>query len=227
MSITQTYYIAASARTKLGREAGRADHNLRLLVGHANLLDSLMLELANAEREQERWFNETIQKATTAAAAETESKRIRWADTIVEDPDEDADDSSDSDSDWDPFDEDAEAIATQLPLRRIRSPPVQITTTEVDPDSWEEDLYQDEEDDEEHALTRTESHPPELVSDDDSDDESAPPSPPLATLEFTRSGKEAIATTAYYTAKVASARQDLFPESYTVQTSPSTLVEAY
>ena len=48
MSLTQTYYVASTARSKLGKEANRADHNLRVLVGHANLLDNLMLDLANA-----------------------------------------------------------------------------------------------------------------------------------------------------------------------------------
>ena len=52
MSITQTYYLSHKARAKLSREAAQPDHDLRLLVGHANLLDSLMLELAEAEQEQ-------------------------------------------------------------------------------------------------------------------------------------------------------------------------------
>lgn len=63
MSLTATYYIASSARAKLGKEACKPDHNLRLLVGHANLLDALMLDLHDAEREQEAWFNQTVQKA--------------------------------------------------------------------------------------------------------------------------------------------------------------------
>ncbi|KAH8661827.1 hypothetical protein BGZ61DRAFT_593629 [Ilyonectria robusta] len=54
MFITQTYYLAHKARVKLSSEAARADHDLRLLVSHANLLDSLMLELADTEREQEK-----------------------------------------------------------------------------------------------------------------------------------------------------------------------------
>src|SRR3954466_2187493 len=62
MSLTQTYYIASSARSKLGREACKPDHDLRLLVGHANLLDSLMFELQQAEREQESWFNNSVRK---------------------------------------------------------------------------------------------------------------------------------------------------------------------
>lgn len=97
MSVTQTYYLAHTARGKLSSEAARADHNLRLLVGHANLLDSLMLELAEAEQEQESWFNQSVKKATKTE----EPKRIQWADTIVEDPEEDweAEDADSSDSD--------------------------------------------------------------------------------------------------------------------------------
>lgn len=51
MSVTQTYYLAHTAWGKLSSGAARADHNLRLLVGHANLLDSLMVEPAEAEQE--------------------------------------------------------------------------------------------------------------------------------------------------------------------------------
>jgi len=138
MSLTQTYYIASSARAKLGKEACRPDHNLRLLVGHANLLDALMLELQDAEREQEAWFNQTVQKAQKAE----EPKHIQWVDTIVEEDDEeeeDDDDASDSDSDFD-----EEEFEMQVPLKRLRSPPVTISTQEVEEDSEEE------EDDEEY-----------------------------------------------------------------------------
>jgi hypothetical protein len=69
MSLTQTYYVASTARSKLGREAGKADHNLRLLVGHANLLDHLMLELQDAERQQEAWFHESVKAASKPEAA--------------------------------------------------------------------------------------------------------------------------------------------------------------
>lgn len=60
MTITQTYSLAHSARGKLSQAAAQADHQLRVLVGHANLLDSLMLDLANAEREQGQWFADNI-----------------------------------------------------------------------------------------------------------------------------------------------------------------------
>lgn len=82
MSITQTYFLAHSARGKLSREAARADHDLRLLVGHANMLDSLMIDLANAEQEQERWFNKSLSGAR-------EEEEIKHEETIVEEPEAD------------------------------------------------------------------------------------------------------------------------------------------
>ena len=80
MSITQTYFLAHSARGKLSKEAARADHDLRLLVGHANMLDSLMLDLANAEQEQERWFNQTV------SGTEEKEDEIEHIETIQEEP---------------------------------------------------------------------------------------------------------------------------------------------
>lgn len=40
-NLTQThiYKVATIAREKLGHAADEADHNLRFIVGHANLLD--------------------------------------------------------------------------------------------------------------------------------------------------------------------------------------------
>lgn len=35
----ELYYVASTARTKLGKEACRESHRLRMLVGHANTLD--------------------------------------------------------------------------------------------------------------------------------------------------------------------------------------------
>ena len=103
MSLTQTYYIAASARSKLGKEACRADHDLRLLVGHANLLDSLMIELQDAERQQEAWFNQTMAKASKPE----EPRHVQWVDSIVEeDEDSDSDSESDFDDDFDAGDDD-------------------------------------------------------------------------------------------------------------------------
>ncbi|KAK4180061.1 hypothetical protein QBC36DRAFT_321138 [Triangularia setosa] len=207
MSIAQTYFLAHKARAKLSSEAARPDHNLRLLVGHANLLDSLMLELADAEREQESWFNQSVRGATqsTPPAPSSNNRHIQWADSVVEEPDhdwrvEDADSDSDSDSDCsydededDESDEDIEMADAVVALRRIPS-----HTSMLPPKGYS---YQDEEDydmgdDEDYtqlALQRTPSHsgspspssPPELLDDSDSttDDESSmPPSPPTTTL---------------------------------------------
>jgi hypothetical protein len=176
MSITQTYFLAHSARGKLSKEASRADHDLRLLVGHANLLDSLMLDLANAEQEQEQWFTKSVAQSEEA----------------VEEPEADwqAADADESDSDSD-YDEDAE-------MKTEETHALVITATEV---AEEEDFEDD--DDEDYgdlALTRTASRhesPPELSSDSDSDseDEHMPPSPPSATFDaFTEHQRQAIAS---------------------------------
>ncbi|KAF2687203.1 hypothetical protein K458DRAFT_361750 [Lentithecium fluviatile CBS 122367] len=204
MSLTQTYYIAASARSKLGKEACRADHDLRLLVGHANLLDSLMIELQDAERQQEAWFHSTVAKANKAE--QEQQQHIKWADSIVEEPEEEDDSDSDSDSDF--YDEDGDFDMVSLPRRLVQSP-VQITTTEMDED--DEDQYDDLEDDAGLALTRVPSQsPPELVHDEDSDDESPPVSPPQVSMEF--SEKEAMLTTSFYDAKSQVYMEDaLFP----------------
>jgi len=171
MSLSQTYFIASSARAKLGKEAMRPDHNLRLLVGHANLLDSLMVELRDAEREQDAWFNASVRKASH----EEEPKHIRWVDTLVEE-DEEMDSDSESDSDFDEADFDV-AIPT-----RLISSPVTITSQEVEDE--EEMGYADLEYSSDLALVRTSSHPPELVDDSDSEDDAPPTTPPQAVLEF-------------------------------------------
>ncbi|KAF1836181.1 hypothetical protein BDW02DRAFT_567229 [Decorospora gaudefroyi] len=192
MSLTQTYYIAASARSKLGKEACRADHDLRLLVGHANLLDSLMVELQDAERQQEQWFNQTMAKASKTE----EPRHVQWADSIAEEPEEDDYYESDSESEnEDDFD--------MIPLpRRIAHTPVQISTMEIDEEEDEDEFYDDMEDDSGLALTRVPSQsqsPPELVYEEESDDESPLASPPQSTLNF--SDKEAMITTTFFDAK--------------------------
>ena len=223
MSLTRTYQVAATARSKLGSEARRPEHRLRHLVGHANLLDSLMIELADAERRQEQWFNETVENVATTSTStiplsSKSIEHVRWADTVVEDPDEDATDDDDDDDDDDDassdfssdYDEDAEELLSQMPLVRLRSPPVQIISkevsasssdgeTDIDLDVYDEDedidvYYPDEEYDEAHALARTysRSSPPELIHDDEassssSDEEEEAVSPlPLSKQEQQR-----------------------------------------
>ncbi|KAI4254988.1 MAG: hypothetical protein L6R42_006962 [Xanthoria sp. 1 TBL-2021] len=197
MSLTQTYYLAHTARGKLSKEAAQADHNLRRLVGHANLLDGLMLDLADAEREQESWFNQTVKGATKASES---PRHIQWADSIeeaIEDDDEYSDNESDSD-------DEVEQIP-QIPARRLRQEvaPTPIVTIEEDSD---EEMTDDEDNEEELALTRTNSNqPPELLheSDSESDDDMplSPPQPNLPLDAFSEKQRQAIATTGSYQPK--------------------------
>lgn len=190
------------------------DHNLRLLVGHANLLDSLMLELADAEREQESWFNQSVRSASQPEKPSTTANgHIQWADTIAEE-EEDEDDyyesSSDDDSD---LDEDVE-MADAVSLRRVpshtgpkalpQSPRMEVIEIDM------EDDFEDDDDEEDYAqltLTRSPSHhsitssPPELEHDLDesSEDEAMPPSPPstmLPTFEQKQKESQSIAKAA-------------------------------
>ncbi|TLD34196.1 hypothetical protein PspLS_00590 [Pyricularia sp. CBS 133598] len=189
MSITQTYYLAHKARAKLSSEAQRPDHNLRKLVGSANLLDALMMELADAEREQESWFNQSVRASTTPKNAE---RRVQWADTVVEEPEDDweaddaASDSSDEESEFDD-DEDVE-MADIVSLTRVSSA---VNKTAASMAAQDSEYFDDEEEDYEHlSLTRSPSHsaspppPPDLDEDDSdiSEDETMPPSPETAAL---------------------------------------------
>jgi hypothetical protein len=228
MSLTQTYFLAHKARAKLSHEAAQPDHNLRMLVGHANLLDSLMLDLADAEREQESWFNHSVRGASGKGA----EKHIQWADSVVEEPEEDwrvedADSDSDSDSDFD--DEEDVEMANVVSLRRVPSsrpaPPSQHT------DSSYEDMEEDDDDEEDYAqltLTRTSSHsaspPPELEHDlDSSEDESMPPSPPTAVLPAFTTEKSS-----YYDSRQEHEDKDAFYDDgyYLPQRNPARLISA-
>lgn len=189
MSITQTYYLAHSARGKLSKEAARPDHDLRLLVGHANMLDSLMLDLANAEQEQERWFNSIV--SGSSAHDEEDETRHGHIETIVEEPE----------SDWKV--EDAESSDEESEDEYEEKPVANITAIEVD-----SDMEDDDETDGDLTLTRTASRhsPPELSMDtdssSDSEDDHMLPSPPTTPLEgLSEKQRQAIATTSYYDAK--------------------------
>lgn len=53
LSHKQMLFLADTALERLTNEASREGNDLRLVVGHANLLDALMLELAEAGQRQE------------------------------------------------------------------------------------------------------------------------------------------------------------------------------
>jgi hypothetical protein len=173
MSATQTYSLAHTSRGKLSSEASRADHNLRLLVGHANFLDSLMLELAEVEQEHVTWSNQFVCQASKPT-------KQRHADAVVEDPEEnwraeDADSSDTSDSDRD-YTSDKEIEEEIFSLR--------LATFYNEVEEFEDDDGVDYSD---LALHLTPSHvtsPPDLEHDsgDSSDDDSLPPIPPSDVL---------------------------------------------
>ncbi|KAK3359650.1 hypothetical protein B0T25DRAFT_533505 [Lasiosphaeria hispida] len=87
MPVTQAYFLAHTARVKLSFELARPDHNLRLVVGHANLLDSLMLDLVKAEQEQEPWFDRcTRDIAPSNRSGKRYTQRL---DSVFEEPERD------------------------------------------------------------------------------------------------------------------------------------------
>lgn len=207
MSLRQTYILANIARGKMTREASRGDHDLRLLVGHANFLDGLIVDLAAAERDQEMWFNHSVRGA---AQASEEPRHVQWVDRIpeeaVEDDDEEEEEEEDSGrefsgNEYDSDDEDVDNTPVVAPQHHRRpsslSPPT-VTAAEVS-----EDMEIDEDYEDGLVLTRIASHPPELMheSDSDSDDDMMPPSPPQPNLSlavFSEKQRQAIATTSFY-----------------------------
>jgi len=238
MSITQTFYLAHQARGKLASEAAKHDHELRMLVGHANLLDRLMLHLSQAEQEQDAWFN-TMVRGNSADEEEAESK-VAAFETIQEEPEIGwlAEDYSDSESDSDDDEEEENynnndftmfPTLAQTTLRKVESQPhIQSTAMEVDA---EYDSDEEEEDsDGFYALSRTTSYrPPSLVDDSsDSDEEdSNPPSPPQPTLAVPRLSekqRKQLVTTSFY--DDSEENSFLEEEGFYLQ-QPSNMITAY
>jgi hypothetical protein len=99
MPIAKMYFLANMAWAKLSHETAHPDHNLRLLVGHASLINSLMLALDDAKREQELAFEQSVH------GTESEERRTQRAGALAEELEEDwqsedtdSESSSDSDS---------------------------------------------------------------------------------------------------------------------------------
>jgi hypothetical protein len=248
MSLTQTYYLAHTARRKLSKEASRADHDLRILVSHANLLDNLMLELSNAEQEQQRWVDRTAVSDShnkNRQFTTEEEQHIQWADqTTVEYVEESSEDSdSDSDSDYALSDDEdlpspsssfssfslssSVYTASTTTLHRNTAPSVIITQQELLASDTEEDT-------ERLALTRSPSHsPPELLDDlsDDSEEDVAPPSPPQPTYDiFHASGlssKSNQKTSFIVRETETSPSFTAVTDDYISPHEPGTMIEAY
>lgn len=91
--ISETYMLANKARAKLTKEASRGDHDLRILVAHANLLDNLMEKISNNQ------FDDSIK--TTFATISFNPYENKTTVTFIQD-----DSDSDSSDDEDEFEED-------------------------------------------------------------------------------------------------------------------------
>lgn len=138
MSITQTYFLAHSARGKLSKEAARPDHDLRLLVGHANMLDSLMLDLANAEQEQERWFNNIV-----SGSSEEAEEKPKHVETIPEEAEEESEDEAEItavevDSDMEDYEEELTLTRT---ASRHSPPELSLDSDSSDSSDSDEDEH--------------------------------------------------------------------------------------
>ena len=81
LSLMQTAFLAQKVPGKLSKEAAKGDHDLRLLVGHASMLNFITLDLANVEKEQKRWLSRPPR--STQDDGEPEQEHIE---TIVGDP---------------------------------------------------------------------------------------------------------------------------------------------
>ncbi|RPB20731.1 hypothetical protein L211DRAFT_870469 [Terfezia boudieri ATCC MYA-4762] len=244
MAYTQTFQLAQRARGKLQREAAQHDHNLRLLVGHANLLDNLMIALADAEREQEQWFNEVVRGSVAAEDEEEEEQEQEqeesrdwpeqcyeshgWLAVDYSDSESEEEDSG-SEADSDEEMEDVQYAMPHLlrkPLHQSLSSYVQATIGVSEVDEYDEDF---EDEDGMYPLTRASSHgsPPQLVADytDDEEDESTPPSPRQLSLPFTPvKGKERIETTSFFGEDPHSSHHQTFLDGIH---PPSDLISAF
>lgn len=77
-NLTNKYYLAGTARTKLAYEVEEVDRNLLRLVGHANFLDRLQDEIDSAER-----THKTRHKARVVRTSILPKQRsIVWADDL-------------------------------------------------------------------------------------------------------------------------------------------------
>lgn len=161
LSVAETCYLAQTTRRKLSSEVSRPDHDLRVLVGHANFLDSLMIELAEANQEQ---ASESIPPVKEVITVSQESRRPQSSSNTVDDKpaddwevwESDESDSSESDSGDDKSESDGVSGSIQFQPVFKRSDTFAVESREVGEE--DEDDYGD------LALVRTLSHsPPEML----------------------------------------------------------------
>ncbi|KAF2860261.1 hypothetical protein K470DRAFT_72661 [Piedraia hortae CBS 480.64] len=199
VSLITTYSVAATARSKLGREANRSDHNLRVLVGHANFLDSLMLQLQEAERERNEWCRSfSVDRIEELAEDDDDDKEEEEDDDDEEEKegifqiplhrqdsldcsyDADAEDEASEDGDDDVDDEadhqtnDDTQVTPTKPINEVDAPHSTYSSYAAYP----EDYFDEDEGD--YALGRVSSRLPDLLQDesDTEEEDQGPVSPP-------------------------------------------------
>lgn len=135
--MTETYLLASKARTKLSREANRPEHNLRLLVAHANLLDNLMDKIHEHR-------TSILTGDYTAKKLQFQLPTLSHVSYIDEEDEEDEDYSDVSDSDSDEEDEDDEVIYSTDQGIHYTASAVLIDSDEEDSDEDEDDIPSDD-----------------------------------------------------------------------------------
>lgn len=137
MSMAETYFLASKARSKLSREAQRNDHNLRVLVSHANMLDNLMGALT-----KKRAAGIAMEPVATPAKPMYNTHPIA-AISEVEEEEEDEDDYEGYSEDDDSSDDD------EWEYEEIKTAPLnthvhEIQVTEISDSDEEDDDDEDE-----------------------------------------------------------------------------------
>lgn len=166
-----------------------------LSLGHANLLDTLMIHLTEAERDQEQWFNSMVrgneESRESREFPETIEEESEGYGSLAADYDTESDTSSESD---DGEMEDVElgysllAREASFMYSSTRTTTTIIGVSELDEgydEAGDDTEEEDEDEDGMYSLTRTTSRrPPSLCSDysDEEEEESNPPSPPQPTI---------------------------------------------
>ena len=145
MSITQRSFLARTAHSKLCAERFKADHNLRILVGHASILDPLLTQRMAAKEKGESDFDDTprFYQADSGRAP----RQVQFADVVAKKPMQDWNSKNGGSPGCDSFynkdDHDAVTPVSHLP----RTPPYQtnisVTQIEVDDDDDLEDEKKD------------------------------------------------------------------------------------
>lgn len=179
-SDAETYTLAHTAQCKLKLAANRPDRNLRFVLGHAFMLDNLMLKIVEIENQQSK------SPPKFEASAESTTRRVSFRQ---------------------PGDRPSCGLPDEpqssKPSRRASPPPdaskIHHEASDSDSDEYAFDEY-DEEDDTSLGLTRFTSasaQPPRTIdpesdsSDDDDDDQpKSPPSMPSEAELRTITGEE-------------------------------------